>query len=384
MMNINSLDNAAEITNINIGELITHLTETEGSLQQKTIMAGFDGFTDTLVKVIKMKEAQLPPTMFTTIGEFGQYILEKKGASLSLEMEEQNVKLGGNMPIMANALGALGATVHCIGALGFPHQHPIFESFPQTCKRYSFANPGHTTAFEFNDGKIMMGNMGELNSAGWQTIKERIGLDTISKLYNSSDLVCMLNWSEIDASTDIWKGLYNDVIRVQGDQRLNKYMFFDLADCSKRSDELIVEAIDLIEQFASHTKVILSLNKNEAGIIYRILLGDAGDKNIALLGDAIFKKMGIDMIVVHSTKESALFNAGNAVYLKSFYTSDPKISTGAGDNFNAGFCTATLLGLPAEQSLIFANAVSGYYVREGHSANLPDIKSFLEKLQSVS
>jgi sugar/nucleoside kinase (ribokinase family) len=383
-MNINLTDNALDITNVKIGELLQNLDAKRGSFQQATIMAGFDGFTDTLVKVIKMKEAMQPPEMFTTIEEFGSYILAKKAASLSLEMEEQNVKLGGNMPIMANALGEMGATVHCVGALGYPQQHPIFESLPPTCKRYSFANPGHTTALEFNDGKIMMGNMGELNKAGWQIVKERIGLETISKLYSESDLVCMLNWSEIDASTNIWKGLLEDVVSKNGGQLNKKWMFFDLADCSKRSDGLIKEAIDLMNQFAIHAKVILSLNKNEAGILSRILTGESFDSNIASLGAGVFEKMNIETIVVHSTKEAAVYNKEDAFYIKSFYINDPKISTGAGDNFNAGFCAAKLMQLPADQSLIFANAVSGYYVRQGHSADLPAIKTFLEKLQSVS
>jgi pfkB family carbohydrate kinase len=383
-MNINLTNNAADITNVKIAELLQSLDDKAGNLPRQTIMAGFDGFTDILVKVIKMKEALQPPAMFATIEEFGSYILAKKGASLSLEMEEQNVKLGGNMPIMANALGELGAVVHCVGALGYPQQHPIFDSLPPVCKKYSFANPGHTTAFEFNDGKIMMGNMGELNKAGWQTITERIGLDTISKLYEASDLLCMLNWSEIDASTDIWKGLLADVVSVQGDHRNKKCIFFDLADCSKRSDELIKEAIGLMNQFALHARVILSLNKNEAGILSRILTGDSSDRNIATLGAGVFEMMGIDKIVVHSTKEACVFSKEDSFYFKSFYISDPKISTGAGDNFNAGFCAATLLQLPADQSLIFANAVSGYYVREGHSADIQDIKTFLEKLQAVS
>lgn len=59
---------------------------------------------------------------------------------------------------------------------------------------------------------------------------------------------------------------------------------------------------------------------------------------------------------------------------------DPKISTGAGDNFNAGFCAAQLLQLNLESSVILANAVSGYYVRTGTSAQLSGIINFLETI----
>ena len=102
-------------------------------LQQKKITAGFDGFIDTIVRVIKEKQDHKPSTLFSTIKEFGNYIVEKQGASLSLEIEERSSKLGGNMPIMANALGRLGIAVNCIGALGYPQIHPVFKQLSSNC-----------------------------------------------------------------------------------------------------------------------------------------------------------------------------------------------------------------------------------------------------------
>ena len=55
-----------------------------------------------------------------------------------------------------------------------------------------------------------------------------------------------------------------------------------------------------------------------------------------------------------------------------------QISTGAGDNFNAGFCTAQLLQLDIEESLWLANAFSGHYVRTGESAGVNEIIDFFE------
>ena len=86
--------------------------------------AGFDGFVDTVVKVIKSKPEQKPFVLFNWVKEFGNYILEKEGTSFSLELEEISSRRGGNMPITANALGRLGIRVNCIGALGYPQIHP--------------------------------------------------------------------------------------------------------------------------------------------------------------------------------------------------------------------------------------------------------------------
>src|SRR3989337_3624488 len=122
--------------------LINALKAHGAILREKKITAGFDGFIDTIVKVIKKKQAQKPAFLFTTIKEFGNYIVEKQGTSFSLEVEERSSKLGGNMPIMANALGQLGATVNCVGALGYPQIHPVFKNLSPDCHLYSFADPG--------------------------------------------------------------------------------------------------------------------------------------------------------------------------------------------------------------------------------------------------
>jgi hypothetical protein len=371
---------ATKISREKITELVNSITDHGNMLAEKKITAGFDGFIDTLVKVIRKKRAQESSILFDTIKEFGNYIVKKHGASLSLEIEERSRKLGGNMPIMANALGQLGAITNCIGAFGYPSVHPVFNKFPPNCHLYSFADPGTATAFEFTDGKIMLAQMGELNSFGWDKLKERISIDTMVALYKQSDLLCLLNWSEIDASTDIWRGILKDVLpkySFNGKQ----LAFFDLSDCSKRSDESIKEALGLLQQFATHTKVILGLNKNEARIIYKLLY-DKSSKDLFDTGKKIFEKIGIHTLVIHSSKEVVAFTSEENVSVDTFFIPDPKISTGAGDNFNAGFCAAQLLQLSLESSVIFANAVSGHYVRKGTSGQLAAILNFLETIQT--
>src|SRR5688572_32363554 len=85
--------------------LINAIKSGKAVLQEKTITAGFDGFIDTIARIIKKKQEHNPPDFFSTIKQFGEYITDKHSASFSLELEEQSIKLGGNMPIMANAMG---------------------------------------------------------------------------------------------------------------------------------------------------------------------------------------------------------------------------------------------------------------------------------------
>jgi len=362
-----------------ISHLIELLKINEPLLAEKKVTAGFDGFIDTIVKIIKNKPDQQPAEVFDTIKEFGSYIVKKEGTSLSLELEELHIKLGGNMPNMSNVLGKLGVHVNCIGALGYPQIHEVFKTISPNCHIYSFADPGFSTAFEFKDGKIMLAHMGALNTLGWETIKSRIGINILMNLYKESDLLCMVNWGELDATGDIWKGLMKDVFPCYTLPYEKQIGFFDLSDCSKRSKEAIAEALLLITEFTQYMRVVLSLNKNEGRQIYQVLFEDSNEESLIYLGERIYEKLQVETLLLHSAKEAVAIHHESTFSCSTFFVSNPQISTGAGDHFNAGFSVAQLLKLDLESSVIFANAVSGMYVRSGTSPQLADVIHFLEK-----
>ena len=58
------------------------------------------------------------------------------------------------------------------------------------------------------------------------------------------------------------------------------------------------------------------------------------------------------------------------------FVKKPKLSTGAGDNFNAGFCLGLLAGLPVTQAVCTGTAASGFYVRNARSATLAEMIDF--------
>jgi len=429
-----------------VHSLAARLRESAPRLAAKKAVAGFDGFVDSIVKVVMHKgdhagaAENAATTYFQTIGEFGQYIVGKKGAGLSLETEELFQKAGGNMPIMAGALAELGVPVDCIGAMGMPGLHPAFAALHPRCRPFSFANPGFTTALEFSDGKLFLAQMKELNKSDWNVIKKTVSLDTIVGCYQHSDLVCLLNWSEVDASGDIWAGILRDVIPTldraaahpphaaegeaaskregtgsrPGPAGRERQFFFDLSDCSKRSPGAIREALRLVEQFGRAGQVILSLNRNEAKVLYRALtkggiipeigqVGKADDRGEGhehaenpdneqggdrdpehgedpeFLGTALCKLLYTDMLVIHTSGISYAWYEGSVYSSKPLFIPAPMLSTGAGDHFNAGFCSGLLMGFDPGLSLSLANLVAGFYMTNGRSpsiealiANIPE------------
>jgi hypothetical protein len=354
--------------------LIRQLQESSTVLPTKIATAGFDGFVDTILRVIKEKKESGSPSYFKSIKQFGKYVTDKD-SSFSLEVEEISSRIGGNMPIMANAMAHLGTKVNCVGALGYPVLHPVFADLSANCKVFSFADPGTSTAYEFNDGKILLGQNGQLNTAGWELIKNKIGIDKLVDLYRHSDLLSFVNWSEIDASTDTWKGVLRDLLPKYDKKQP---AFFDLSDCSKRSDEAVEEAMILLQEFSKYCRVILGLNNNEAQLIYQSIFQKKSPKDFTRMGEKIFEKLGVEQLVLHSSKEAVGFEKNGTTAAGTFFIKNPVITTGAGDNFNAGFCTAQLIGLDMERSLILANAVAAAYVGSGKHSNLQDCIKFLQ------
>jgi hypothetical protein len=331
--------------------------------------------------VVNYKIEGKPPVYFRTIDEFGKYISGKSGAGFSLESEELVQKLGGNMPIMANALAQIGATVDCVGAFGIPTIAPAFADMQSNCKLHSFTNPGFTTAMEFVDGKIMLAQMTDLNHTNWETIKSAIGLDKIKLIFNNADLIALVNWSELDHSNNIWQGLLTDVLRNAVSKQ--KHFFFDLSDCSKRTSDSIRSAIKLITQFRQHGKVTLSLNRNEANILYKTIIDPTTPVDLVNIGNQLVAALRTDTLIIHSSKTSIAWDANGIYSSEPVFIADPKFSTGAGDNFNAGYCLGTLLGLDTELSLIMANCTSNRYITYGISPDVDVLLAYLSELMAL-
>jgi len=358
-----------------IESLLSRLEKAELVLSTKRVTAGFDGFVDTIVRIIKKKKEGKSPTFFRSKEQFGEYIIEKEGTNFSLELEEKSARIGGNMPILSHAMGSLGIQVNCIGALGYPKTAPIFRKLSPRCHIYSFADPGTSTALEFEDGKILLGQMGELNSLGWKDVKEKIGLDTIISLFRESQLLCLVNWSEILMSTDVWKGVLHDVLPNLGG--VPQAVFIDLSDCSQRSDESILEALYLIRQIARNRRVTLGLNRNEANRLYETLYKKKPKKELEQIAEKLFSKLDVHVLVIHTSTEAIALDNKGIHRFDTFLVENPAILTGAGDNFNAGFCTAQLLDLDTAHSLILGHAVAADFIQKGTSPHLFDVSRFL-------
>src|SRR5688500_10600864 len=196
---------------------------------------GLDGFVDEIVHAVDKRENASEFTRLPTITSFSERIAGAAGRSTNIEMVTQRTKLGGNGPIMGNALSTLGLKITYVGALGYPNLHPVFEPFSKRATVHSIAEPGYTDAVEFIDGKVMLVKSTSLADITWDKIDERLGRERFNQHFTKSDLIAFVNWTMIPYMSELWETLLRDACpKLSGPRRT---IFFDLADPEKRPDD---------------------------------------------------------------------------------------------------------------------------------------------------
>ncbi len=100
-------------------------------LAEMPVMLGFDGFVDSIIDVVSKREDMTRYLPFETIEAFGERIAAAAGHSTNFEFVVKQRKLGGNGPIMANAMAAAGFAVTYLGALGEPEIDPVFRELAE-------------------------------------------------------------------------------------------------------------------------------------------------------------------------------------------------------------------------------------------------------------
>jgi len=350
------------------------LAAAAGKVPPLTAFVGLDGFVDEILHVVNKRYDAVRFDRVATITDYAARLGAAAGQSTNVELVNTMTKLGGNGPIMANALASLGLAVTYLGALGHPVIHPVFAAFQKRATVHSISGPGYTDALEFEDGKLMIGKHYTLKDVTWDNICERFGRKEFANQLGSADLVGFVNWTMLPYMSDIWSAVHREILpHLSGPRRK---MFFDLADPEKRTATDIRDALNLISQFQSAFDVILGLNEKEALEIGRVLHLPAptpGWQGLADLAIGIQKQLGIDTVVVHPVTYALAVSNGRAEVVAGPICQNPKITTGAGDHFNSGFCLAKLLGLDNASAVLCGVANSGHYVRTAESPNVADL-----------
>jgi hypothetical protein len=362
-----------------------------GASDPAPALVGFDGFIDSITHLVRRRFDMTPGgyERITTIPEFARRCENAAGTSTNIERVTLENRFGGNGPLMAGALGALGTPTTFIGAVGVRaggadhwRIHPLFETFASRCLRcIPIGEPSHTLCLEFDDGKVMMNDTASVQAVTWDRIIGVIGLSDLRRAVKESSLLAVVNWSLLAGVEGILSGLQRECLN-DGEERS---LFIDISDPAKRLDEDIRRMLALLRDLecTPGLSVTLGLNLAEA----RRIADVAGLPSLASQGEALGegvselrRSIGLSCVVVHPREGAASATADGAWWFDGPFTPAPRLSTGAGDHFNAGFAFARSLGLDMPLCLAAACAASGLYVREGASPTRERLVSFLRDL----
>jgi sugar/nucleoside kinase (ribokinase family) len=344
------------------------LLSASSSIKAPSVVAGFDGFVDTILHVVSERRSPTEYSRLTTIKDFSEKVLAASGGrNMNIEMLPRLKKIGGNGPIFANALAHFNIPVSYIGCLGSPELHPVFDEFARNVKAYSIAEPGYSDAIEFTDGKLVCGKQQSVIEISWQSVLNRLRIDELSDLVSHASLIAFLNWGILFSMTDMMDAFLRQIADHMSGTR--KTFFIDTADPARRSEEDIERFVKMLSRLVEMFQVYLGFNLRESTFIARAV-GLAAPQNtpdeVLTYSKRLRERLGIDALVIHWSRHAVGNDSDSDVSVEAPFTDNPRISTGAGDHFNAGFCLGRLLGGDLKANIQLGVATSGYYVREGH------------------
>ena len=195
-------------------------------------------------------------------------------------------------------------------------------------------------------------------------------------------LIGMVNWTMLPYLSDVWAKLSEEIFPKL--PKAKRYFFADLCDPEKRTADDLRSAMALLTKIQRQMDVILGLNLKESTQVARVLgvPVPADSKSAAgaieQTARAIREKLDLSCVVVHPRHGAAAATSdGASGQFMGPFVKDPKISTGAGDHFNAGFCLGRVLGMTLEESLSVGCGTSGYYVRTAVSPSAAQLSEFI-------
>lgn len=321
----------------------------------KKCLIGFDGYMDEVYRPVCKYEAERP-LIWKSMKDFGISLSGMEGRNADVPILPVSNRCGGNAPLMAGAIAALGIETCCIG---------MFDNCPmlpaQVQNRADWISIGpcnRCIALEFSDGKLMLSHLESFHMT-WKDLIEKIPQSRLEQLLQASDLFAVVNWSAFLHMNEILEHI-EQLLRHLAQRKI---LFFDLADFSARSSEDVRQLILILQTLSARHHVVLGLNQKESELLGRKYYETSLNK------EQVGKRLADDLagatIVIHSRTEAECWHGPEYFLRKAFVISHPKILTGSGDHFNAGFCCGILKHMSLEDSLALGNRAAGYYISHG-------------------
>ncbi len=293
--------------------------------------------------------------------------IESGGGSIR-GIEQTEIK-GGNAVNVAYALAKLGARTSLItiaDSYGSGILKNAFLPFKNSKLIVTNGTQGYTISLELakNKGKanVMVSDVGDTGNFGADKLRKR----ELSLIQNASAVI-ITNWASNMKGTEL-------ALKAFKTAKKDTLCLLDPADISTRNDDFK----NSLTKLADHLD-ILSLNENECRLLLeslalRALPTSYSGEDVGDAAKKLAEKLSIT-VDVHTPRGAATSKGSETVFVQSFDV-DVKITTGAGDVWDAADIIGYLCQLDASDRLLFANACAAMYISSEH-AETPALKEVL-------
>jgi len=243
----------------NLKELLVALDNSQGKI---TMFA--DGFVDEVWEIVASRTDLSNYTLYSKMNQFAQRISRSGSGGVGLELLAKRRAFGGFTPNIGYAAARLGVKASLIGAYGKDCFDPLFEEVNELCDMYSLDDPAVTHVFEFDDGKLLMSHLGNVQNITWQQIVDTLGIDKIKSLLAESDIIGVGYWSLVPAFDEI---LVQVCSLIPQDGKKRRF-FFDFADFQKKDVSSLNQSLALLKKYNPLFPMTLSVNEHEAAALF--------------------------------------------------------------------------------------------------------------------
>jgi len=344
------------------------------------ILLGCDGFVDETYEIV---QERANPTEFTAIEnlkDFGELIVKRAGGGLGVEIVPKRRCEGGFGINTGRIAACLGLKPVLPGLYGAATIDPAYEEFEDTCALTSLGDPALTLAFEFQNGKLLMSDLGRVSNLKWADFEKHFSAEQIKDMFTGVDILGLGYWSLTSNFDDLFMGFMKQYETIEN---APKRMFFDFADIQKKSSAAFIKSLDLIASYNSKIPMTFSLNHHEIMELCSRIGVECAEATPGAIAAALpiaRDKIGFDELVVH-TPDFAVASStaeGEAIAVQERQTNIVRLA-GAGDSFNGGYICASLGDLPIKERLAMANATTAFFVTQGTGPNKEQLIAQLEK-----
>lgn len=357
-----------------INKYVDYINNMEGN-----ILLGCDGFVDETYEIVEERKSPSEFSAIENLKDFGELIVKRADGGVGVEIVPKRRCEGGFGINTGRIAACLGLKPVLPGLYGAEKIDPAYEEFVDICELTSLGDPALTLAFEFENGKLLMSDLGAVSNLKWADFEKHFGDEKIKEIFTGVDILGLGYWSLTSHFDDLFVGFMKQYETLEPPKR----MFFDFADIKKKSSEAFIRTLDLIKPYNSKIPLTFSLNEHEVLELFSrvgVVLPELKPEPMVAALAIAREKIGFDELVVHTPEFAAASSAseGEAFALQERQTKVVRLA-GAGDSFNGGYLCASLGDLPLKERLVMANGTTAFFVTHGTGPTKEQLIAQIEK-----